>query len=363
MLVVPFTSKRKDNERLLMDKLTLIRPDDFHLHLRDGEALHSVLADSARQFARAIIMPNLTPPVTSLAQALEYRSRIIQALPAGSDFQPLMTLYLTDNTPVDEINAIAGSDHVHAVKLYPAGVTTNSDQGVTDISRVYKVLERMEALGVPLLVHGEVTSAEVDNFDREAVFIERVLAPLLQRFTSLKLVFEHITTREAVEFVREGPDSLAATITPQHLLFNRTRLFRGGLHPHYYCLPLLKREHHRRAVVEAATSGHPRFFLGTDSAPHSKMAKESACGCAGVYSAHSAIECYAQVFEEEACLDRLEQFASINGARFYGLPQNPGTITLLKQDWQVPEAIAFANSEVIPLMAGESLHWKLQSDE
>lgn len=344
-----------------MDTLTIIRPDDLHLHLRDGPALQSVIADSARQFARAIVMPNLNPPVTTVEQALAYRQRILECLPGNSKFEPLMTLYLTDNTSPAEIEAIAGNEHVYAVKYYPAGATTNSDRGVTDIKNVYSVIEKMQEMQVPLLLHGETTSPDVDSFDREQVFIDTVLVPLLARFPGLRLVLEHITTEQAVQFVSGAPDTVAATITPQHLLYNRNAMFKGGLRPHYYCLPVLKREHHRRAVVDAAVSGHPRFFLGTDSAPHARSAKESPCGCAGIYSAHSAIEFYAEIFESEGRLDRLEQFASINGARFYGLPQNQDTITLEKTDWLIPASLAFADSEIVPLRAGEVCHWKLRA--
>jgi len=344
-----------------METLTITRPDDLHLHLRDGKALESIIGDTARQFARATIMPNLKPPVTTVKQAVLYRQRILNCLPAGSRFEPLMTLYLTDNTPVDEITAIASSDHVYAVKYYPAGATTNADQGVTKLENVYPVLEKMQELDVPLLVHGEITDANVDSFDREKVFIDKVLGPLTQRLPGLKIVFEHITTEQAVQFVSAGTGTIAATITPQHLLYNRNSLFNKGLRPHYYCLPVLKREDHRQAVVKAAISGDPRFFLGTDSAPHAKAAKESDCGCAGIYSAHSAIELYAEVFETEGCLDRLEQFASINGAKFYGLPQNQGAITLEKRDWRVPASLPFADTELVPLRAGELCHWKLKS--
>ncbi len=344
-----------------MEKLTLIRPDDFHLHLRDEARMKSVVIDTARQFGRAIIMPNLSPPVTTVKQAIQYRERIMAALPGGSGFQPLMTIYLTDNTEPDEIERIADNDHVYAVKLYPAGATTNSDQGVTAIEKVYPVLEQMQESDVPLLVHGEVTSQDVDHYDREAVFIERILHPLLKRFPGLKVVFEHITTKEAADFVTEGPGTLAATITPQHLMFNRNQLFNGGLQPHNYCLPLLKRERHRRAIVEAATSGNPRFFLGTDSAPHEKQEKERPCGCAGIYSAHSAMELYAQVFDDEGVLDRLEAFSSIHGAKFYGLPRNQDTVTLVKQSWQVPDSIPFGEGEVVPMLAGETLRWKFST--
>ena len=345
-----------------MDTLTIIRPDDFHLHLRDEDALKSVVGDTARQFARAIVMPNLKLPVKTVEQALQYRQRILACLPAGSDFEPLMTLYLTDNTSVDDINAIVNSEYVHAVKYYPAGATTNSDQGVTKIENVYQVIGKMEELGIPLLVHGEVNTAEVDAFDCEAVFINTILTPLLKRFARLKLVFEHITTEQAVQFVEDGPDTIAATITPQHIMFNRNSLFSGGLRPHYYCMPVLKSDHHRQAVLKAAMSGNTCFFLGTDSAPHAKSDKESARGCAGIYSAHSAIEFYAQVFDEQGCLDKMEQFASINGARFYGLPENKDSITLVKESWEIPQTLPFAKSEVIPLMAGETLHWKLKQE-
>jgi dihydroorotase len=342
-----------------MDSLTIIRPDDFHLHLRDGAAMKSVVTDSARQFARAVIMPNLNPPVTTVALALSYRDRILESLPDSVKFEPLMTLYLTDNTDVKDIESVVSSGHVHAVKYYPAGATTNSDQGVTDIENVYPVLEKMQESGVPLLVHGEVTDPLVDSFDREAVFIDTVLAPLLDRFNDLKVVLEHITTEQAVQFILNSPDTVAATITPQHIMFNRNRLFEKGLHPHDYCRPVLKREHHRNAVLNAAVSGHPGFFLGTDSAPHARHEKESHCGCAGIYSAHSALEFYAGIFEESKSLDRLEQFASINGASFYGLPHNPGTVTLVKQAWVIPKVLPFGNDEVVPLMAGEKIYWKL----
>jgi dihydroorotase len=342
-----------------MDSLTIIRPDDFHLHLRDQVAMKSVVHDSARQFARAIIMPNLKPPVTTVEMALSYRSEILQCLGEGYNFDPLMTLYLTDNTSKDDILAVSLNEHLHGIKYYPAGATTNSDMGVTDIELVYPVLEKMAELGVPLLIHGEVTNPEVDSFDREQVFIDRVLTPLVDRFSDLKLVIEHITTQEAVQFVLQSSDNVAATITPHHLMFNRNSLFSKGLRPHYYCLPVLKREHHRHAVLEAATSGHPRFFLGTDSAPHARTEKESHCGCAGIYSAHSAMEFYAEVFEESGSLDKLEQFASINGARFYGLPENLDTITLIKQAWEIPTSLPFAENEVVPMMAGEVLRWKL----
>lgn len=342
-----------------MPTLTITRPDDFHLHLRDGAALHSVLRDSARCFARAIVMPNLDPPVATTADALAYRDRILSGLPAGSDFQPLMTLYLTERTTPDEIRRAQVSGHIYAVKYYPAGATTHSESGVRRMETVYPVLEAMEAQHMPLLVHGEVTDPDVDIFDRERIFIDRVLAPLLKRFRKLRVVFEHITTQEAAEFVKDGPDTLVATITPQHLLLNRNALFAGGLRPHHYCLPVLKAERHRRAIVAVATGGHPRFFLGTDSAPHAKQDKESGCGCAGIYSAHNALELYAAAFEAAGCLDRLENFTSRFGADFYGLPVNSGTITLEKKEWTVPATLPFGNEVVVPLCAGETCQWKL----
>lgn len=343
-----------------MQTLTIIKPDDFHLHLRDGTALQSVLQDSARQFARAIIMPNLKPPVVTTKQAVEYRGRILNNLPEGREFQPLMTLYLTENTAADEIEQAQESGYVYAVKYYPAGATTNSENGVIKMENVYPVLEAMEEHQLPLLVHGEVTDSDIDVFDREMVFIERVLEPVLKRFKKLRIVFEHITTQQGVEFVKSGPDNLAATITPQHLLLNRNALFAGGLRPHHYCMPVLKSEEHRQAVVAAATGGHPRFFLGTDSAPHAKRDKETACGCAGIYSAHNAIELYAEVFDTAGCLDKLEAFASFNGADFYGLPRNTGTITLEKKDWTVPKILPFGGEEVVPFRAGELCHWQLK---
>jgi dihydroorotase len=343
-----------------MQTLTITCPDDFHLHLRDGAMMRAVIPDSARQFARAIIMPNLNPPIVTAAQALDYRERIKSALPAGSRFEPMMTLYLTDNTTADEIHAANESAHIYAVKYYPAGATTNSEYGVTSIARVYSILEIMEELRLPLLMHGEVTDADIDIFDREHVFIERVLDPLMQRFVNLPVVFEHITTRQAVEFIKQGPDNLAATITPQHLLLNRNALLAGGIQPHHYCLPILQAEQHREAIVAAAISGHPRFFLGTDSAPHARRAKESACGCAGIYSAHSAIELYAQIFEQAGSLDRLENFASRFGADFYGLPQNNGSITLHKADWTIPAELPYGEDTLIPFWSGQTCHWKLK---
>ncbi|MGH8529024.1 MAG: dihydroorotase [Nevskiales bacterium] len=343
-----------------MDTLTLTRPDDWHLHLRDGAALKSVVAHSARQFARAIVMPNLKPAVTTTAQAAAYRERILQSLPSPSGFTPLMTLYLTNSTTAEEIERAKASGVVFGVKLYPAGATTHSDEGVTDIKRCYAALERMEALGLPLLVHGEVTDPQVDVFDREARFIEQVLMPLRQRFRKLKVVFEHITTKEAVDYVKTAEESIAATVTPQHMRYNRNELFRGGIRPHAYCLPVLKRESHRRAVLEAATSGHPRFFLGTDSAPHARQAKETSCGCAGIYSAHAAMELYAAVFEAAGALERLEAFASFHGPDFYGLPRNTEKLTLKREEWQVPAKYPFGEAEeLVPLCAGERLGWRV----
>lgn len=342
-----------------MQEITITRPDDFHLHLRDGAQLASVVGHSARQFGRAIIMPNLKPPVVTTDQALAYRQRILAALPAGSGFNPLMTLYLTDNTAADEITALAQSQFVHAVKYYPAGATTNADLGVSAVEKTYPVLERMAELSVPLLVHGEVTDRDVDIFDREQIFIEKILAPLMQRFPGLPVVFEHITTAEAVAFVQAGPQNLAATITPQHLIYSRNALFEGGLRPHHYCLPVLKRERHRQALLAVVKQGHPRFFLGTDSAPHAREAKESACGCAGVYSAYSAIELYAQVFEQAGCLDKLEAFAGHYGADFYGLPRSEEKIVLQKRAWRLPESLPFADTDIIPLNGGQTCSWQL----
>lgn len=345
-----------------MRSLTLTRPDDWHLHLRDGPALAAVLPDSARRFARAIVMPNLKPPVTTVALAAAYRERILAALPAGMRFEPLMTLYLTDDTRPDEITAARECGFVHALKLYPAGATTNSAAGVTDLGKCRAPLARMEALGMPLLVHGEVTDPAVDVFDREAVFIERVLMPLQRDFPDLRLVFEHITTRQAVEFVQAAGAGVAATITAHHLLYNRNAMFAGGIRPHHYCLPVLKREIHRLALVAAATAGSPKFFLGTDSAPHARSAKENACGCAGCYTAHAGIELYAQVFEAAGALDRLEAFASHFGADFYGLKRNEGTITLVREDWTVPAGQPFIGEDpLVPLLAGETIAWRLQT--
>ena len=343
-----------------INKISIVRPDDWHLHLRDGEALKAVLPHSARQFARAIIMPNLRLPVTTVAAAEAYRARIVAALPEGASFEPLMTLYLTDNTPADEIRRAADSGFVKAVKLYPAGATTNSDAGVTDLRKCDAALAEMEKLGMPLLVHGEVTDPAIDIFDRENVFIETVLQPLLARRPGLRVVFEHITTADAAQFVASAGENVAATITAHHLLYNRNAIFTGGVRPHYYCLPVLKREKHRAALVAAATSGSHKFFLGTDSAPHARSTKEAACGCAGCYTAHAALELYAEAFEAAGALDRLEAFASFNGPDFYRLPRNSTTATLEKQPWVVPEAFAFVGGDpLVPLCAGESLGWRL----
>jgi len=342
-----------------MDKITITRPDDWHLHLRDGDALKAVLPDTAHRFARAIVMPNLRPPVTTTALAAEYRQHILDALPAGANFEPLMTLYLTDNTSAAEITKAKASGFVHGVKLYPAGATTNSDCGVTSLDDCAEALEAMQKSGMPLLVHAEVTDADVDVFDRERVFIDRHMKPLLAKYPALKVVFEHITTKDAAEFVASAPNNVAATITPHHLLLNRNAMFTGGIRPHHYCLPILKREEHRLALVQAATSGSPKFFLGTDSAPHAKSAKEAACGCAGMYSAHAGIELYVEIFEVANALDKLEAFASFYGADFYGLPRNADQITLVKDAWTVPAEIAFADEVLVPLRAGQTVAWKM----
>lgn len=342
-----------------MQELTLTRPDDWHLHLRDDALMASVLPDTARQFARAIVMPNLRPPVTTTEQAQAYRARIMAALPAGMVFEPLMTLYLTDITSADEIRKAKASGVVHAVKLYPAGATTNSDAGVTDIRKTYAALEEMQRCGMPLLVHGEVTDPAIDVFDREAVFIERVMQPLLKDMPNLRVVFEHITTKDAAQFVANAPDNIAATLTPQHLLYNRNAMLVGGIRPHFYCLPILKRETHRESLVQAATSGSKKFFLGTDSAPHAQHTKENACGCAGCYSAHNAIELYAEAFEAARALDKLEAFASFHGADYYGLPRNTSKITLRKEEWEVPASVGFGEHSLVPLRAGERMKWKL----
>jgi dihydroorotase len=341
------------------NSITITQPDDWHLHLRDGVAMASVLPHSARQFRRAIVMPNLKPPVTTTAHAAAYRDRILAALPEGTQFEPLMVLYLTDNTPPDEIRRAKDSGFVYAVKLYPAGATTNSDAGVTALNKCYKTLEAMQEVGMPFLVHGEVTDPAVDLFDREAVFIERVMQPLRRDMPALKVVFEHITTKDAAQYVSEADGMVGATITAHHLLYNRNEIFKGGIRPHYYCLPVLKREEHRQALVKAATSGNPKFFLGTDSAPHPKGLKEHACGCAGCYTALHAMELYAEAFDHADALDKLEAFASFNGPAFYGLPRNAATITLQRQEWSVPNELAFGEATLVPLNAGETIGWKI----
>ncbi|WP_410499508.1 dihydroorotase [Chitinibacter sp. S2-10] len=340
--------------------LTILRPDDWHLHLRDGAGLASVLPHTAREFGRAIVMPNLKPPVTNVTLAGEYRDRILAALPAGMSFQPLMTLYLTDNTTPDDIVAAKNSGFVHGVKLYPAGATTNSDAGCTDINKVLPTIAKMEEVGLPFLVHGEVVDAEIDIFDREAVFIERIMAPLLARFPKLKVVFEHITTKDAAEFVAAAPANVAASVTAHHLLMNRNAMLVGGIRPHLYCLPVLKREIHRQALIKAVTSGSNKFFLGTDSAPHAKHTKETSCGCAGMYTAHAALPLYAEAFDAAGALDQLEAFASINGPTFYGLPVSTEKVTLVKEEWTVPAEYQFGDSTVVPLRAGETIAWRLQ---
>lgn len=339
--------------------LTITRPDDWHIHFRDGAAMQSVLPDTARVFGRAIAMPNLKPPVTTTPLAGEYRARLLAAVPAGVVFEPLMTLYLTDNTTPDEIRRAKASGFVHAVKYYPAGATTNSDSGVTDLARAYPAIAAMEEVGMPLLLHGEVVDGDIDVFDREAVFIERHLTRLLRDFPALRIVLEHITTRQAAKFVASAPANVAATITVHHLLYNRNAMFRGGIRPHFYCLPILKRESHRQALVAAAISGNPKFFLGTDSAPHAVGAKESSCGCAGIYTAHAAIELYAEVFEDAGALDRLEAFASFHGADFYGLPRHADSLTLRRESWPVPANLSLGSESLIPLRAGESVRWRV----
>ena len=349
-----------------MDRLTITRPDDWHLHLRDGPALESVLPYTARQFARAIVMPNLRPPVTTVAAAREYRERIRAALARANagratplEFEPLLTLYLTDNTSPEEIARVAASGFVRAVKYYPAGATTNSDSGVTRLARAFPALEAMVRHDVPLLVHGEVTDPEVDVFDREQGFVATVLTEIVTRFPGLRVVVEHLTTREAADYVTAAGANVAATITAHHLLYNRNEIFRGGLRPHLYCLPVLKRERHREALVRAATGGSPKFFLGTDSAPHPRGEKESACGCAGCFTAHAALELYAEAFERAGALERLEAFASFNGPDFYRLPRNAARVTLIRNPWQVPAEVAFGDATVVPLRAGESVAWRL----
>ncbi len=348
------------NQTSTATSFTITRPDDWHLHVRDGDALHTVVPHTAAQFGRAVIMPNLRPPVTTAAQALAYKSRILAAVPEGLAFEPLMTLYLTDKLPADEIKR-AKEAGVLACKLYPAGATTNSDAGVTDLRKTYKTLEAMQRGGMLLLVHGEVTSPDIDLFDREAVFIETQLIPLRRDFPELKIVFEHITTKEAAHYVRDADKHTAATITAHHLLYNRNAMFTGGMRPHYYCLPVLKRETHRLALVEAATSGNTRFFLGTDSAPHPAHLKEHASGCAGCYTAHAAMELYAEAFEAAGALHQLEAFASFNGADFYGLPRNTGRVTLSKESWTPPESFAFGEGLLKPLRSGQSLAWRMTS--
>ncbi len=340
-----------------MQTITITHPDDWHLHLRDGAEMAAVLPDTAKRFARAIVMPNLKPPVTSVELARAYRDRILAALPRGLEFTPLMTLYLTDNTSPQEIERAKASGFIHAVKLYPAGATTNSQSGVTDFNKVSEVLAAMEAIGLPLLVHGEVTDVEIDVFDREQVFIERLLRPLVGQYPKLRLVLEHITTKQAAEFVAAAGPNIGATITAHHLLLNRNALFQGGVRPHHYCLPVLKREQHRQALVNAATSGNPKFFLGTDSAPHAQHSKENACGCAGVYTANTAIELYAEVFDSAGALDKLEGFASFYGADFYRLPRNSSKMTLTKTSAIVPEALPFGNHALVPFRAGEKVAW------
>ena len=344
-----------------MDSLTLTRPDDWHLHLRDGEALRAVLPDTARQFARAIVMPNLRPPVRSVAEAEAYRQRILDALPPGMSFEPLMTLYLTDNTRADDIHRARESGFVHAVKYYPAGATTNSDSGVTDLQRCEAVFQALQETGMPLLMHGEVTDPSIDIFDREAVFIERHLVRVSEHFPRLKIVLEHITTAQGAQFVAQSRPGIAATITAHHLLLNRNAIFAGGLRPHAYCLPVLKREMHRLALVAAAISGNPKFFLGTDSAPHARHTKEADCGCAGLYTAHSAIELYAEAFEQAGALDRLEAFASFHGADFYGLPRNATRLTLQREPWTVPHELPFGEATLVPMRAGETMTWRVSS--
>jgi dihydroorotase len=342
----------------MTDTLTITRPDDWHIHFRDGAAMQSVLPDTARVFGRAIAMPNLKPPVVNVADAAAYRERLLAAA-AGTSFEPLMTLYLTDNTQPEEIRRARESGFVHAVKYYPAGATTNSDSGVTELTKAYPAIAAMEEVGMPLLLHGEVVDSEVDVFDREAVFIERHLTRLLKDFPALKIVLEHITTRQAAEFVAAAPANVAATVTVHHLLYNRNAMFKGGIHPHMYCLPILKREQHRQALVAAAISGNPKFFLGTDSAPHAAGTKETACGCAGIYSAHAAIELYAEAFEDAGALDRLEAFASFYGADFYGLPRNTDTLTLRRESWTAPASLGMGSETLVPLRAGEAIRWRV----
>lgn len=342
-----------------MDKLTITRPDDWHIHLRDDDFLPTTVADVARYFGRAIVMPNLKPPVTTCAQALAYRERIVSQLEADSQFKPLMTLYLTDNTTTEEIIRACENEHIYAVKYYPAGATTNSDSGVTQLERCYALLEKMAERGLPLLVHGEVTDPDIDIFDREQVFIERTLQPLIEQFPTLKVVMEHITTADAVQFVQQAPATVAATVTIQHLLFNRNDMLVGGIRPHYYCLPILKRNRHQQAILQAVTSGDRKFFLGTDSAPHIRETKETDCGCAGCYTAPAAIELYATVFEQMNALDHLEGFAGHHGPDFYGLPRNDDKITLVREAWQMPKQVSVGDHQLIPLLAGETINWRI----
>lgn len=355
-LVVEMTSAD-----IILNTLTLTRPDDLHLHLRDDEQMHAVLPDTVRRFARAIVMPNLNPPVLTTEIALKYSQRILAAIPANirMHFEPLMTLYLTDNTEISEIIKAKASGIIHGIKFYPASATTFSDAGVTDIIKCFAILETMEQENMPLLVHGEVNDIGVDVFDKEKIFIDRVLIPITHRFPGLKIIFEHITTKEAAEFIKDTPGNIGATITAHHLLLNRNSMFQGGIRPHYYCLPVLKREIHHLALIEAAISGNPKFFLGTDSAPHSKDAKESDCGCAGIYTSHAAIELYAEVFEQAGALEKLEAFASYFGADFYGLPRNKDSITLIKESWDVPMELKFGGGSLVPFRAGQSITWKI----
>lgn len=343
----------------LMSSITITRPDDWHVHLRDGEVLPNTVADISRYFGRAIVMPNLVPPVVNASDAKAYHDRIMAAGPS-EHFKPLMVLYLTDNTTAEDINEAKASGLVYAAKLYPAGATTNSSSGVTDVANIASALQALQDNNMPLLIHGEVTTNDIDIFDREAVFIETILKPLAAKYTKLKIVLEHITTKDAVDFVKSAGENVAATITVHHLMFNRNHMLVGGIRPHFFCLPILKRNIHQQALVEAATSGHAKFFLGTDSAPHAKQAKESACGCAGAYTAHAAIELYAEVFEQENALDKLEAFASLNGPAFYELPVNTDTITLEKLSWDVPETMDFGSDQVVPIKAGEQMQWTVK---
>jgi dihydroorotase len=346
---------------IIMKKLTMVRPDDWHLHVRNGALLKAVLPHTARQFGRAIIMPNLKPPVTTVEKALAYREEILRAVPQDLDFTPLMTLYLTGSTSIEEIGKAAECEHIYAFKLYPAGATTHSDAGIADIRAAYPLFEAMEKHDVPLLIHGEVTDEQCDIFDRERVFVETALTEIVGHFPGLRIVVEHVTTREAVQFVESAGDRIAATITPQHLMFNRNALLAGGIRPHHYCLPIIKRETHRQALVAAATGGSTKFFLGTDSAPHTTSLKENACGCAGCFSAPAALELYAEMFERAGALDKLEAFASFHGADFYRLPRNTSTVTLMKLSWEVPAVYRGEdNVAITPLKAGEQLSWKLE---